>query len=57
MLQCSKQDHEVVQLMDYDTLDLWEEIRDMPGEIFDIPEMLENDQLDFEKSLCSEEDF
>lgn len=43
--------------MDYDTLDLWEEIRDMPGEIFDIPEMLENDKLDFEKSLCSEEDF
>ena len=57
MLQCSKQDHAVVQLMDYDTLDLWEEIRDMPGEIFDIPEMLENDRLDFEKSLCSEEDF
>jgi len=29
--------------MDFDTIDtdLWEEIRDMPGEIFDIPEMQE----------------
>ena len=42
--------------MDYDTLDLWEEIRDMPNEIFDIPEMQES-VLDFEESLKSNEDF
>ena len=42
--------------MDYDTLDLWEEIRDMSGEIFDIPEMQES-VLDFEESLNSNEDF
>ena len=42
--------------MDYDNLDLWEEIRDMPGEIFDIPEMQES-VLDFEESLRSKEDF
>ena len=42
--------------MDYDTLDLWEEIRDMPNEIFDIPEM-QDSVLDFEESLKSKEDF
>ena len=42
--------------MDYDTFDLWEEIREMPGEIFDITEMQES-VLDFEESLRSKEDF
>ena len=42
--------------MDNETFDLWEEIRDMPGEIFDIPEMQES-VLDFEESLKSKEDF
>ena len=42
--------------MDNETFDPWEEIRDMPGEIFDIPEMQES-VLDFEESLRSKEDF
>ena len=41
--------------MEFDT-DLWNEINDMPGEIFDIPEM-QDDVVDFEKALNSDEDF
>jgi len=41
--------------MDFDT-DIWQEIMDMPGEIFDIPEM-RDDVVDFEKALNSDEDF
>ena len=40
---------------DIDT-DFWHEINDMPGEIFDIPEM-QDVMVDFEKSLNSDEDF
>lgn len=36
--------------------DLWHEINDMPGEIFDIPEM-QDVVVDFEKALNSDEDF
>lgn len=42
--------------MDCDTFDLWEEIRDMPGEIFDIPE-IQDVMVDFEQALNSDEDF
>ena len=42
-------------LMDFDT-DIWQEINDMPGEIFDIPEM-QDVVVDFEKALNSDEDF
>jgi hypothetical protein len=44
--------------MDFDTIDtdLWQEINDMPGEIFDIPEM-QDVVVDFEQSLNSNEDF
>ena len=44
--------------MDFDIFDtdLWNEINDMPGEIFDIPEM-QDDVVDFEKALNSAEDF
>ena len=41
--------------MDFDT-DFWQEIADMPGEIFDIPEM-QDDVLDFQQALNSDEDF
>ena len=41
--------------MDFDT-DIWQEINDMPGEIFDIPEM-QDVVVDFEKALNSDEDF
>ena len=44
--------------MDFDTIDtdFWHEIMDMPGEIFDIPEM-QDDVVDFEQALNSGEDF
>jgi hypothetical protein len=44
--------------MDFDTIDtdFWQEIADMPGEIFDIPEM-QDVVVDFEKALNSGEDF
>lgn len=43
---------------DFDTIDtdLWHEIMETPGEIFDIPEM-QDVMVDFEKSLNSDEDF
>ena len=41
--------------MDFDT-DIWQEINDMPGEIFDIPEM-QDVVVDLEKALNSDEDF
>ena len=41
--------------MDSD-IDIWQEINDMPGEIFDIPEM-QDVVVDFEKALNSDEDF
>ena len=40
--------------MDFDT-DIWQEINDMPGEIFDIPEM-QDVVVDFEKVLNSDKD-
>ena len=40
--------------MDFDT-DIWQEINDMPGEIFDIPEM-QDVVVDFEKALNSDKD-
>ena len=42
--------------MDFDTIDtdFWQEIADMPGEIFDIPD---DDVLDFQQALNSGEDF
>ena len=47
--------------MDFDTIDctpngtdFWQEIADMPGEIFDIED---DDVLNFEKALNSGEDF
>ena len=43
---------------DFDTIDtdLWHEIMETPGEIFDIPEM-QDDVVDFEQALNSNEDF
>ena len=41
--------------MDYETETLWHEINDMPGEIFDIPEM-QDVVLDSEKESNSDEE-
>ena len=41
--------------MDSD-IDIWQEINDMPGEIFDIPEM-QDVVIDFEEALNSDQDF
>lgn len=44
--------------MEFDLIDtdLWNEIMDSPGEIFDIPEMQES-MLDFEHELNTDHDF
>ena len=43
---------------DFDTIDtdLWHEIMETPGEIFDIPEM-QDVMVDFQQALNSDEDF
>ena len=41
--------------MDFDT-DLWSEIRDAPGEIFDIPE-LNDEKFDFDEYLSADYDY
>ena len=43
---------------DFDTIDtdLWHEIMETPGEIFDIPEM-QDVMIDFQQALNSDEDF
>ena len=44
--------------MDFDTFDtdIFQEINDMPGEIFDIPEM-QDDKFDVEKFIEGDIDF
>ena len=41
--------------MDFDT-DLWSEIQDMPGEIFDIPELYD-DKFDFNEYMNADYDY
>ena len=45
--------------MDFDTIDtdLWFEIQDCEGEIFDLPELRENPNQDFDSCLNSNYDF
>lgn len=45
--------------MDFDTIDtdLWNEIADMPGEIWDIPELYDDKEFNFDDYLSSETDY
>jgi len=42
--------------MDFDT-DLWSEIADAPGEIFDIPELREDEDFNFNDYLNADYDY
>jgi len=45
--------------MDFDTFDtdIFAEINDAPGEIFDIPEMMDSEKFDVEKFINGDIDF
>ena len=45
--------------MDFDTFDtdIWSEINDMPGEIFDIPEMMDEKKFDVEEYIKGDTDY
>lgn len=42
--------------MDFDT-DFWSEIQDAPGEIFDIPELQDEKDFDFDGYLAADYDY
>lgn len=42
--------------MDFDT-DFWSEIQDAPGEIFDIPELRDSEDFNFNEYLAADYDY